>query len=394
MSRRDRSQRSASPRDGGRSARPAGQSDRAAVGVGAAAVAGARILPFRPRGLVVPQLDEAVLRQGGATGGPQLTQLALAMLDAGIGGPEAWSWSGRTAAGFIERALARWVAEHVCDRFGEYFSLLIRLDTSLGPWAASQTYAGGPLFLALEPTQAGYAVMGPVFTWLETFDPRLPATLYRDLLAINAVGGVFDWHSAIEHHEMRWDGYDSSDPEYADAIETRPSLPPQLEGRKPLTDPEVARRRRRWPADVRAIVDAGRRLREAGAALARRKPRKSDTALLDAGGNDYDLGWPYPILCVVGEERDQIEAAFDDLMMCKSGEACAPCSAWIIQRPTVREVRRAFDRLAQQLRVLDAAAQLFDAIPGKAKDDPRSLAGVLAARDHAATQPLAVRIPA
>lgn len=348
--------------------------------------------PARPAGLAVPTLAGIPDVHGSAQGRDVRAAIALALLDAGVANPALWRRSWTVPDTFIATAVKRWVAARVDDVTLEYFPMHVRLDYQLDPWVSYHPTVGGPgddageiagddpLFLALESEFAGFFPIAAMFEWLGRFDPQLPATVYHHFTALKRIAYVYDWWEAREHDEMLVEGWgEGEEEEVARYREENPAIEiPACLDRKPLTERQVARRRRWWPREVCAVVDAAHQLEAAAKAVPRETKREWMRRHAVISEGDYER--PLPTLVIANEEYDRVCACFDDEMQSAGQMPAEPLHFWIIERPTPAAFRKAFGRLELILAAFTAAARLFAAVPGRGKISPDSLAAVLEAQ--------------
>lgn len=293
-------------------------------------------------------------------------QLARAMIDAGV------AIDGRLEREedvglFLEESLATWVRDHGSDNVDRRFDLSAFVTPSLDPYYEARVVSDGDAeksdhcFLCLDSSSAGAICVGSLSDWLAPYHARLAATVYEALLSgLNMLRYYGTW-DAEEYFAMRVDGMDEED--LAD-VELPARVVPKPLTRKPLSARTIDQllRAKRWPDDVRAVVERSRELARLGAA-AKRDLTRQDSARRDTGSETYDLGIPVPAMIVAIEPHDFVFAAFDDESQWMLDSTPEPGAWWKIETTSARDVRAAFDGLAQRLEVLAAAVDLMDLFP-------------------------------
>jgi hypothetical protein len=195
--------------------------------------------------------------------------------------------------------------------------------------------------------------------WLAAVDPRLPATMIY-ALGSNYVVRLYDHSDAAEYFGMRMDGMDEEDTANLELPDV--TIPASCE-LAPLNAYSIGQRRRRWPADVCAAVDAALELNRLSAAFRRIRPRHQ------ALGYDLFEGMPLPAMIVAFADHDHVHAAFDDEAQYMGAEGNEPPNVfWMIQRMKVRDVRAAFDGLGKAIEIVAATVRLLDTFPDSRRD--------------------------
>jgi len=138
------------------------------------------------------------------------------LLKAGIASAENWRSAQRNPFEFLKNALDRWVMAHGKAQIEEQFRLNLTLSTDLESHCAMGREApaqASQLFLTVEPSSAGYVVLGPTLRMLEAAHSRLPATFAQLFLgALNRWIRIYDCRDAQERVDTLREWYES-DPE-------------------------------------------------------------------------------------------------------------------------------------------------------------------------------------
>ena len=222
--------------------------------------------------LTLPRLDGIAVERQLRFGERAAARAGCALLQAGVADAGDWTAAERNPLRFLQLALDRWTTEHGKAQIEEQFQLDLTLSTELADRdAADPEAAADPrvLFLIVEPSSAGCAVLGPALRTLEAVHPRLPATFAALFLdALNRWVRVYDYRDARERVETLRDWYESDD-------ESEPIELPDVDGATParrtsaaadaVEDPRSSR-----PAVGRTGDRAGAHLRPGAAARARR----------------------------------------------------------------------------------------------------------------------------
>ena len=148
-------------------------------------------------GLTVPRLDGIAIEQQLWDGEQAAARVGSTLLKAGIADAEDWRAAKRNPFRFLKDALDRWVTAHGKAQIEEQFRLNLTLSTDLESHCAMGREApaqASQLFLTVEPSSAGYVVLGPTLRILEAAHPRLPATFAQLFLgALNRWIRTYDF---------------------------------------------------------------------------------------------------------------------------------------------------------------------------------------------------------
>ena len=192
-------------------------------------------------------------------------------------------------------------------QFATTFPVNLSLTGTLNEYSTGdREIEAATLFLTIDPTEAGYLVLGATLRILEEQHPRLPATFFHLLCgALNRWVRVYDYREALEHVERLRDWY-SADPDSGD-IEV-----PDVEGSIPACmrqKPLSGRGLKRLLPNIsgEALVWMERVIELDRLAKRQKHPSLTEQTQEDLG----DCNAPLPCLLVVFSRRDNIEACFD-----------------------------------------------------------------------------------
>ena len=243
---------------------------------------------------------------------PAAAQLGKTLLLAGIADARAWAKTGRDPFRFIEETLKKWVDARGGPEIATEFSLRLGLVCDLDPYGQEVGSEVGQeeMYLVIEPSSAGYVVLGPTLRLLEMVHPRLPVTFF-DLFAgaLNRWLRVYDHRDALERVQTLRDWY-AGDPE-AEQIElpdVEGATPSCLHKRcKPLKEQFVERLLGKTKdGTVRALIE--------GVLELNRTSRQAERPEIGAWAEERltDSNPPLPVLLAVFEKHDPIEGCFDE----------------------------------------------------------------------------------
>jgi len=347
---------------------PAGAPSVVAPAVGSAPLASARLAPpthLMPlgSGLTMPRLDGIAPEQQLWDGEQAVAHVGLTFLRAGIGKAEDWAAARQNPFHFLKNALDHWVAAHGRSQIEEQFRLNLALSTDLEGHYAMGNEApaqAARLFLTIEPSSAGYIVLGPTLRLLEAAHPRLPVTFAHLFLgALNRWIRVYDYRDAQERVDTLREWY-ASDPE-SEMVEL------------PDIDRSTPRCIKRRPPSERVLLQmlpkirnrTARRLVEQAVELDRLSCQ-AERPVVDeeVSASLIDCGEPLPSLLAVFERHDVIEGCFDEDARGMLELIPEPNLILRLNGEDEQSVREAFGILAVLCETLACASQLMRMMPG------------------------------
>jgi hypothetical protein len=314
-------------------------------------------------GLTVPQLNGIAIEQQLWDGEQAAARVGSTLLKAGIADAEDWRAAKRNPFQFLKNALDRWVTAHGKAQIEEQFRLNLTLSTDLESHYAMGREApaqASQLFLTVEPSSAGYVVLGPTLRMLEIAHPRLPATFAQLFLgALNRWVRVYDYRDAQERVDTLREWYES-DPE-SEMVEL------------PDIDRSTPRCMKRRVLSERALSQtlprirnrAARRLIEQVAELDRLSCQ-AERPVIDEEVSALlmDCGAALPSLLAVFEPHDAIEGCFDEDAQGMYEVIPEPNLILRLNGEDEQSVREAFRVLAVLCETLVCASRLMKMMPG------------------------------
>lgn len=314
-------------------------------------------------GLTVPRLDGIATEQQLWNGEQAAARVGSTLLKAGIAGAEDWRSAKRNPFQFLKNALDRWVMAHGKAQIEEQFRLNLTLSTDLESHYAMGREApaqASQLFLTVEPSSAGYVVLGPTLRILEAAHPRLPATFAQLFLgALNRWVRTYDYRDAQERVETLREWYES-DPE-SEMVEL-PDIDrstPRCMKRRALSG------RALWQMLPKIRNRTARRLIEQAAELDRLSCQ-AERPVLDEEVSALlmDCGAALPSLLAVFEPHDAIEGCFDEDAQGMYEVTPEPNLILRLNGEDEQSVREAFRVLAVLCETLVCASRLMKMMPG------------------------------
>ena len=291
-----------------------------------------------------------------------MATVGRSLIGAGIVDPALWESAGRDPFLFVLRAIKEFVGRHGGSTSARNFTLHLALSANLGQYAER---SGDPnaadLFLTLEPSEAGYLVLGPALAALEREHPRLPVTFFHLVSgAMNRWVRTYDFRDARDHVERLRDWY-SADPDcesYAlPDVET--SIPASMRA-KALGVSEVKRLLPALRSPCKAWMIRALELSR----LSARRARPRFTQAIEE--QLYDCNPPLPSLLVVFGTGDNIEACFDAESQGMLETTPEPNLVISFNGTDVRSTKQAFATLSTACHTLAAAGELIDILKKEA----------------------------
>jgi hypothetical protein len=354
--------------------------------------------------LTLPRLDDVpVVHRIHELNGRSLA-LCRSLLETGIGIGADWFASGRSATGFVQRTLDRWLERHGGPEIDRRFTLTVRLSAHAVDNSYSrhpEAEAGGveaPLYLGVYSHSAAFAELGPTLKRFEAASPDLASAFYFSFLAIfGSWLRTYDHSDAfacyegekeslegeLECLEAKCQGEEATDEDEEDDAEACwESLTEQLSY---LDDPAEV-----LPAYMNCLPVAPEAalaahgsslapdllsLLQDAADLARLAATAAPDALPDDGSRYYD-GPVLPALLAVYEPGDITQHYWDeDSQVWPQIGNFPPSSLFVMRADDPASVRSAFDRLALLCTLLVGASRILDRTPEnddnvKPPDDP------------------------
>ena len=294
--------------DPGTSYRP-GITPRKAGDLRTGKLAPAAALSLAPggRGWTMPRLDSIATAHKAWRGDRVAATIGSALVRTGMANAETWASAERDPFRFVHLSLQQFVEQHGGASIRGTFPVNLTLTGTMNEYSSGDREIDADnLYLTIDPTEAGYLVLGPTLGLLEEAHPRLPATFFHLLCgAVNRWVRVYDYRDALEHVERLRDWY-SADPdcEGGEMPDVEGSIPASMR-RKPLSLSGLKRILPTLGGDIRKWMDRVIDLDTFSRAQVR--PQLSEAAQEDLS----DCNAPLPCLLVVFSRRDNIEACFD-----------------------------------------------------------------------------------
>ena len=352
----------------GRRNSPAGPPSVVPSAIRSASVASARLAPpthLMPpgSGLTMPRLNGIAPEQQCWDGEQAAARVGLTFVRAGIGDAEDWAAAKQNPFHFLNNALDRWVKAHGKSHIEEQFRLNLTLSTDLeGSYGMGhdEPAQATRLFLTIEPSSAGYIVLGPTLRMLEAAHPRLPATFAHLFLgALNRWIRVYDYRDAQERVDTLREWY-ASDPEN-EMVEL-----PDIDRSTPRCMKRRALSGRTLSQMLPKIRNrTARRLIEQAGELDRLSCH-AERPVVDeeVSASLIDCGVPLPSLLAVFERHDVIEGCFDEDAQGMLELIPEPNLILRLNGEDEQSVREAFRVLAVLCETLVCASGLMKMMPG------------------------------
>lgn len=258
-------------------------------------------------GWSMPQLDGVAQTHLARHGDSIAAAAGAGLLRSGLASGTAWRSANGDAVQFVRSAITDFVERNGGPSIRKKFRLQFLLTGTLNEYSQSGPEAApNRLYLIMEPSEAGYLVIGPALRVLEREHPRLPATFVHLLSsALYRWMRVYDHRDAREHVDRLREWYDS-DPECAGAEtpDVEASVPASV-AEQPLRPGELRKLLPSITLKPRAWVERAVEIER----LSRSQPRPviSDEMEQELG----DCNPPLPSLLIVFAPGDNIEACFD-----------------------------------------------------------------------------------
>jgi PRTRC genetic system protein F len=322
--------------------------------------------------VTVPRLAPAALEPfqpsntySGAVG------LARNLLLAGVGHQEDWEVAKGDPVAFMLRTVERTVAgfnRKLIDGVA-HVDILFGTSPYISSWHEKEYENPDLVFLAVEVTQISIVYLRPTLELLAKAHPRLPATFYRTLL-----GGVCSWILAYDEsaceafYEWRLEAYQEAKESGEEGLEKPQSIEkakgPWLTGKyKPLpaAKAHAVIEALRPGAQVRAILDAARRLQTLAKARERTRP------YCDMWDEYYPNGsFSVPFTILAFHEQDLVCQAFqsDEEDWMNGGEQQSPAFATAFSPNDPDSIANGFEEFRHFLRMMEALGELLALLPG------------------------------
>jgi hypothetical protein len=314
-------------------------------------------------GLTVSRLDGIAIEQQLWDGEQAAARVGSTLLKAGIAAAEDWRAAKRNPFQFPKDALDRWVTAHGKAQIEEQFRLNLTLSTDLESHCAMgrETPAqASQLFLTVEPSSAGYVVLGPTLRMLEASHPRLSATFAQLFLgALNRWIRVYDHRDAQERVDTLREWYES-DPE-SEMVEL-PDIArstPRCMKRRVLSERALSQTLRKIKnRTARRLIEQVVELDRLSCQAERPIVDEEVSALL------MDCGAPLPSLLAVFEPHDAIEGCFDEDAQGMYEVIPEPNLILRLNGEDEQSMREVFRVLAVLCETLVCASRLMKMMPG------------------------------
>lgn len=310
-------------------------------------------------GWTMPRLDGAATAYKVWRGDRVAAVIGSGLLRAGVTTADMWALAEQDPFRFVQLSIKQFVDRNGGPSIRETFQVNLTLTGTLNEYSTGdREIEAANLFLTIDPTEAGYLVLGSTLQILEEQHPQLPATFFHLLCgALNRWVRVYDYRDALEHVERLREWY-SADPdsETIEMPDVDGSIPACMQ-QQPLSTrglkrilPDISDEARTW---MERVIEVNR------LAKRRKHPKLTEQTQEELG----DCNAPLPCLLVVFSRRDNIEACFDaeaESMMEVPPEAnlIIPLNA-----TDPDQTRAAFDVLTNACDTLAAASKLIVRLP-------------------------------
>ena len=310
-------------------------------------------------GWTMPRLDGIATAHKVWRGDRVAAVIGSGLLRAGVATADTWALAEQDPFQFVQLSIKQFVDRHDGPSIRETFQVNLSLTGTLNEYSTGEReIEAASLFLTIDPTEAGYLVLGSTLRILEEQHPRLPATFFHLLCgALNRWVRVYDYREALDHVERLRDWY-STDPESGEIElpDVEGSIPPcvrqkplSLRGLKRLL-PSISGEALVW---MERVIELDRLARE------RKPPPLTEQAQEELG----DCNAPLPCLLVVFSRRDNIEACFDAEAESMMEVPPEPNLIIPLNATDADHTRSAFDVLANACETLAAASKLIASLP-------------------------------
>jgi hypothetical protein len=328
-------------------------------GTGKMASAAALSLAPGNVGWTMPRLDGVATAHKVWRGDRVAAVIGSGLLRAGVADADTWALAEQDPFQFTQLSIKQFVDRHGGPSIRETFQVNLTLTGTLNEYSTGdREIDAANLFLTIDPTEAGYVVLGSTLRILEEQHPRLPATFFHLLCgALNRWVRVYDYREALEHVERLRDWY-SADPDSGDieVPDVEGSIPacmrqePISQGGLTRLLPNVSGDARNW---MKGVIELGR--------LAKRRnhPQLTEQTQEELG----DCNAPLPCLLVVFSRRDNIEACFDAEAESMMEMPPEPNLIIPLNATDPDQTRAAFNVLANACETLAAASRLIATLP-------------------------------
>ncbi len=291
-----------------------------------------------------------------------MATVGRSLIGAGIVDPALWESAGRDPFLFVRRAIKEFVDRQGGPTVARNFTLHLALSASLDQYTdRSGDPNAADLFLTLEPSEAGYLVLGPALAALEREHPRLPVTFFHLVSgALNRWIRTYDFRDARDHVERLRDWYSAdADCESYELPDVEASIPASMKA-KSLGVGEVMRL-------LPALGQPCKRWMTRALELARLSARRARPRFTQSIEEQlYDCNPPLPSLLVVFGTGDNIEACFDAESQGMLETTPEPNLVIPLNGTDARSTRQAFATLSTACTTLAAAGELIDILKKEA----------------------------
>jgi hypothetical protein len=308
----------------------------------------------------MPRLDGVAHTYAVRGGSRTAAEIGIGLLRAGIAPASAWSLAPGDARAFVTAAIRNFVDQNGAPSIRKAFRLQLVLTGTLNEYSQSGVEnAPNRLYLTIEPSEAGYFVMGPTVRALEQEHPRLPATFFSLLAAgVNRWVRTYDFRDASEHVERLREWYDS-DPECegAEVPDVEASVPKSMR-EQPLRLGELRRLLPSLTAIAQGWIERAMEIDRISRLRSRPRPSEEIEQKLS------DCNPPLPSLLVVFSPGDNVEACFDAEAQSMMEVPPEPNLIIPVDGTNPMEIRRAFRVLKTACLTLAKTAELIATLPG------------------------------
>jgi hypothetical protein len=310
-------------------------------------------------GWTMPRLDGVATAHKVWRGDRVAAVIGSGLLRAGVTSADTWALAQQDPFQFVQLSIKQFVDRHDGPAIRGTFPVSLSLTGTLNEYSSGEReIEAANLFLTIDPTEAGYLVLGATLRTLEEQHPRLPATFFHLLCGtLNRWVRVYDYREALEHVERLRDWY-SADPDSGDieVPDVEGSIPACMR-QKPLSRmglkrllPNISGEALVW---MERVVELDR--------LAKRQKHPPLTEQTQEELRDCNA--PLPCLLVVFSRRDNIEACFDAEAESMMEVPPEPNLIIPLNATDPDQTRASFDVLANACETLAAASKLIASLP-------------------------------
>ncbi len=310
-------------------------------------------------GWTMPRLDGVATAHKVWRGDRVAAVIGSGLLRAAVASADTWALAEQDPFQFVQLSVKQFVDRHDGPAIRGTFPVNLSLTGTLNEYSTGEReIEAANLFLTIDPTEAGYLVLGATLRILEEQHPRLPATFFHLLCgALNRWVRVYDYREALEHIERLRDWY-SADPDSGDieVPDVEGSIPACMR-QKPLSGrglkrllPNISGEALVW---MEGVIELDR------LATRQKPPPLTEQAQEDLG----DCNAPLPCLLVVFSRKDNIEACFDSEAESMMEVPPEPNLIIPLNATDPDQTRAAFNVLANICTTLAAASRLIATLP-------------------------------